>query len=438
MLVVAAAVLVAVNVAADRARATWDLTAERSATLSQQTLRVLRRLDERVRITAFLPRSAPGRVEAATLLARYRRANRRVSFRIVDPVLAPGESQRLEAPPGSAAVESLGREGKVEIAQAPIEIDLTSAIARLIRETSENVCFTTGRRERAVDDAGPEGLAVAAQLLRDNGYAVTTVDLLTAARPPADCDALVIPAPTEELGGSADGLAAYLRQSGKALVLSDPRATDLSPVTSPWGISFERGIVVEVNADARLPGDPLAPIVRRYSEANPGVRGLGPTFFPGVQGVSVNDPDRAGLSVYAVAETTPTSYLERNLGDGTFDPRTDLEGPVGVGAAADDSEVEGSGGRARIRRTRILAFGDVDFASNAFVREASNARLLIQSVDWLTQPEPLLAAVPNFPKVRELELTEARSDYMLYLTTGVVPALFLIAGAFVWVVRRGR
>ena len=49
-----------------------------------------------------------------------------------------------------------------------------------------------------------------------------------------------------------------------------------------------------------------------------------------------------------------------------------------------------------------------------------------------------MTAVPNFPKVRELKLTSARSRYVLALTAGIVPGLFLIAGAMVWVVRRGR
>jgi ABC-type uncharacterized transport system involved in gliding motility auxiliary subunit len=89
-------------------------------------------------------------------------------------------------------------------------------------------------------------------------------------------------------------------------------------------------------------------------------------------------------------------------------------------------------------RTLVIAFGDVDFASNAFFSEASNAKLFIQAIDWLTQPEDLVTAVPNFPKVRELKLTQARNRYMLVLTAGIVPGLFLIAGAMVWVLRRGR
>jgi ABC-type uncharacterized transport system involved in gliding motility auxiliary subunit len=86
----------------------------------------------------------------------------------------------------------------------------------------------------------------------------------------------------------------------------------------------------------------------------------------------------------------------------------------------------------------VIAWGDVDFATNAYFGEASNAKLFIQAIDWLTQPEELVTAVPNFPKVRELKLTQARSRYILLLMAGIIPGLFVIAGAMVWVVRRGR
>ncbi|HVE93142.1 MAG TPA: GldG family protein [Actinomycetota bacterium] len=442
LLAVAAAVVVAVAsvVGAERSRVQWDLTSERSATLSAETLRVLRRLDSRVRITAFFARADAGRVEAATLLSRYRRENRRISFRILDPVQLPGESQRLGAGRGSAAVESLGGDREIEVAPLPIEIDITSAIARLVRPSPGTVCFTTGHGERSVDDESLTGLSQAAKLLRDNGYTVRTAGMLSGAGGLSGCDAAVVAAPVNQPSRDAvTAITEYLSGSGKAVVLSDPlSAADLTPLVDRWGLSFEKGFVLEADPESRLQSDLVSPIVSRYTRSNPAVRGLGPTYFPGLQAVRAKHPGgRPGLAVSAVAVTSRTAYLERSLGDGRFNPETDLEGPLEVGAAADDSEVTGTGPAAGIRRTRILAWGDVDFASNQFIPEASNGRLVVQAVDWLTQPEDLVAAVPSFPKVRELELTEARSRYILYVTAIVVPGLFLIAGAFLWLVRRG-
>lgn len=438
-LVALVVVAVAVNLFVGRLGRAFDLTSEGSATLSEQTRRVLGGLDEDVEITAFFSRDAIGRVEAATLLSRYRKISRHISFRIVDPRLAPGEAERLGiTSQGSSAV--VDEDGQVETAPLTIEIDLTSAIARLIRDSAVTVCFTTGHGERASQDATPSGLGQAAEILVDNGYRIQTLDLLADPRIHADCEAIVVAAPTSPVSeAAAEAITTYLESQGKAFVLTDPSSdVDVSELTEAWGAAFEPGVVIEGDPGSHLPDDFTSPIVARYSEASPAVRGLGPTFFPGVQGVRTPGIDDPGVTAAGIAFTSELSYLDR--GDtGSFDSDVDVPGPVAVGGAVDDSRVSDPGTEeATVLRTRILLWGDVDFASNAFIGEAANARLWVQGVDWLTQPEALVTAVPSFPKLRELELTEARSRYILLLTAGVVPGLFVIAGAFVWILRRGR
>jgi ABC-type uncharacterized transport system involved in gliding motility auxiliary subunit len=435
------AAVLAANVGIGRLHRGWDLTAEGSASLSRETLRVLREVDRRIEVTAFFPREAVGRVEAATLLSRYRKANRRITFRILDPRLVPGEAERLGiSQVGSAAVQDVGHRDRVETAQYTIEIDITSAIARLVRDVEATVCFTSGHGERETGDTSRDGLSEGAAILESNGYRTSTIDLLAAPRVPRRCAAVVMAAPASSLGDEAvRALRVYLEASGKAFVLADPDAdADATPITRPWGIRFVRGVVLEGDAGSHLPTDVTAPIVSRYAGGNPAVRGLGPTFFPRAMGVDARDTGNPGLSATEVALSSPLGYLDRGNVK-SFDPSFDIEGPIAVGAAADQSAVERPGSeRAAIRRTRIFAWGDVDFITNGFIGDAANARLWIQGIDWLTQPEDLVTAVPSFPKVRELNLTEARSRYLLLLTAGVIPGLFLIAGGFVWVVRRGR
>lgn len=430
------AVMFAVYSAVASARVAVDLTAEGSATLSDTTLSVLEGVDRRLEITAFFPREAAGRVEASTLLSRYRDANRRITFRIVDPNIVPGEVQRLGAHEvGNAAVQDLS-DDDVEVAQYTIEIDLTSAIARLLRDVQGTVCFTAGHGERKITGGAEESLSQATEILRNNGYKTEPMDLLATPRIASSCNAVVIAAAENRFSREVRSvLHRYLRASGKLFVLADPEAdADLTPVTKPWGIRFLGGVVVEGSDGAHLPRDLTAPIVTRYAGGSPVVRGLAPTFFPRVMGIEAKATKDPGLTVTELAQTSEISYLDRNDFE-DFDPKVDAPGPVTVGAAADDSEVVR--GRS-IRRTRILAWGDVDFATNGFIGEGANAALFVQGVDWLTQPEDLVTAVPNFPEPRELRLTEARSRYVLFLMAGVIPGLFLIAGAMVWVVRRSR
>jgi ABC-type uncharacterized transport system involved in gliding motility auxiliary subunit len=442
LLVLAAVSVIALALYASVSRAgvAVDLTAEDSATLSEATRVLLRDVDSRVHITAFFPRGSAGRVEAATLLSRYRDANRKITFDILDPVIVPGEAERLGVTDvGSSAVEDL-TDDDVEIAQYTIEIDITSAIARLQRDVTSKVCFSEGHGERPTGEDEPKGIAQSAALLQGNGYQIDTFNLLADPSVPKSCDAVVMAAPKTTFSREArKALSAYLEASGKLFVLADPDATtDLTSVTKRWGISFLGGVVVEGNDGAHLPDDLTAPIVTRYAGGSPVVRGLGPTFFPRVMGVDGKGTDDPGLTVTELASTSAVSYLDRNDFE-RFDPKLDVEGPIAIGASADDSEVKrADSSDAAIARTRVLAWGDVDFATNAFIGDGANAQLFVQGVDWLTQAEDLVAAVPQFPQVRELELTQARSRYVLFLMGGVIPALWVIGGLLVWAVRRSR
>lgn len=428
----AAALLVLVVVAGlavSRNHHLYDLTAERSLTLTDQTRRILDDLDRDVDVTAFLRRDEPGRVEAATLLDRYRKLNRRVEWEVLDPDESPGEVARLGVDPvvGGVALRS-GED--VELAPSVTEQDLTAALARLVRGRTSEVCVTTGHGEARLEQASA--------LLEREGYAVRIVDLLATPEVPPSCTAVALAGPTEPLGDATAALAAWTEADGKLLVLTDPVAdVDLSAVLEPYGLGIQRGVVFEGDPAAVVAGDATAPIVRTYSSGHPIVRRLAPTYFPGVQGVAVDDGAEArvgGLTLSRLADTSGSSYLETAPVEATFDPAVDVPGPVTVAAAADRTRTTGE----RILRTRVVVVGDADFAGDQFLGEAGNATFLLRSVSWLTLEEDLLTLSANLPAERPLGLTDARIAYARVLTAAIVPSVFLLVGATVWAARRRR
>ena len=407
----------------------YDLTEEESLTLTPQTLAVLDGVDRDVEITAFLRRDEPGRVEAAALIDRYGKVNRHIEWDVVDPDDAPGEVARLGVDPvfGGVAVQAGDR---VELAASPIEQDLTAALARLGRDRPAEVCITTGHGE-------PE-LRTAAGLLEGQGYRVRVVDLLATPDVPASCTAVVLASPTAPLGDAAAALAGWVDADGKLLVLTDPIAdVDLATILEPYGVGIGRGIVFEGDPRGVVADDVTSPIVRTYSSGHPVVRRLAPTYFPAVQSVRVDEAAEElvdGLTLSRLADTSETSYLETEPLEAVFDPDDDEGGPVTVAAAAERTRNDGE----RIRRTRIVVVGDVDFATDAFIGEAGNATLLVRAVSWLTLDDELLALSPNLPADRPLRLTDARLAYARLLTAGAVPLGFVLIGSLVWAARRPR
>jgi len=435
-----ALVLVALAVAvvvADRERRVVDLTEDDVLTLAPQTEDVLRSVDRDVDITLFARPDEPGRVEAVSLLDRYRRSQRRIDVEVRDPDRSPGEAARAGIDPllGGVVVETGERR---EVVPFPTEGGLTGAVARLLREEPAVVCLSTGHGERAVDDPGGTGIARLADLLGRDGYQVEVVDLLAAPEPPERCTVLLVAGPTAALRAETErALGRWVAADGRLLLLADPAAVEapLAGVLDDLGIRVERGVVFEGDAGNVVGGDVSAPIVDRFPSASPVTRRLAPIVLPVVQGVVADPrPDEPGLTVTELATTSEQSYLERNPVTPSFDEGEDVAGPVPVAVAADRSRVDG----ADVRRTRVVVVGDVDLAADDAVGEAGNAQLLRQAVAWLTESEDLVAISPNLPADRPLRLTDARLAYARLLTAAVVPALLLLAGVLVWAVRRGR
>lgn len=432
----AAALLVALALGLlERTRRQWDLTSNQSLSLSSTSKDVVRSLHRRVQITAFLDRSIPGRAESAALLERYRRLNPRISYRLRDPAGAAALAQRLGIDPvfGGIALQSGDR---IERAPTVTEQDITAGLARIVRNNHALVCLTSGHGEPDPAATTPNGIADAVALLRSNGYRMKTADLLTSTVVPAECRAVVVTNPTAPLGDKAvAALARFLENDGRALVLSDPESTaDPTPVTKPWGIGFVRGIVAEGDDDHHLPGDPLSVVVTKYGSASPVVTRLAPTLFPGAEGLDAAETSASGRTVALLARSTAASFLEKDPVAFHFDDGTDVPGPITIVAAVDQSRVQAG----RVHRTRLVAAGEADWMTNAFVGQAGNGRLLVQSLDWLTLDEDLVSVSANIPPYRPLPLTDRRRSYALFMAVGVMPLALLLVFGSIWAVRRGR
>lgn len=434
----AAVVIVALGVlvtVAEETRRTYDLTAERSLSLSEQTEQVVRAVRRDATVTAFIGRDDAGRAEISALLGRYRRLNRRIDVRLLDPAASPGEASRLGVAPNAAGLAvTMGDE--TERASIISEQHVTAALARLVRGNRATVCFLAGHGENDPTVMTSDGMTSAAQVLTDNGYSLDQLDLLTRPEVPARCTGVVLAAPKTDLGPAAAAIGRYLAAGGRALVLSDPvSAVDLNPLVEPYGMGFVKGFVLEGDESMRMPGDPFTLAVLRYRSTSPVARGLPPTLFPGAESVTVDaDTETAGLSATAIIRSSDLAYLETEPASAAFDPAKDRAGPVIIGAGADLSGNIGG----TIRRSRVVAIGDVDWATNAYVGQAGNATLFVQAMDWLTLAEDLVSVSPNLPRLRALELTEGRARYARLLSAGVIPGLFLLTGALVWALRRGR
>lgn len=343
-------VVVGVNYLADRRNTTWDTTAGGRFTLAPQTLRILEGLDREVRLVVLdQPRAAARTVE---LFEQYADRSEWIDWEVIDQEAEPARARAYRAaaeagiPFGTVVVASGDRQERVA---APQEADLTNAIVRLLREETKKIYFTTGHRERSLDESGAGGLSAIRSRLEEANYAVAALPLLETAASgaitiPGDAAAVVIPGPERDLlPAEAEALAAHLRSGGKAMLLLDPPGpeaaddrTRLLDLAGEFGVTPAGDVVIDASGVGQLFGFGVeAPLAASYGFHSI-TRGFetAATVFPLAQSLIAPEPGErpAGLTLSELVQTSDASWGERDAdelesGEVTADD-DDREGPL--------------------------------------------------------------------------------------------------------------
>jgi ABC-type uncharacterized transport system involved in gliding motility auxiliary subunit len=122
-------------------------------------------------------------------------------------------------------------------------------------------------------------------------------------------------------------------------------------------------------------------------------------------------------------------------GEARFVAGRDVNGPIPVAAVivepASKATQEGT-------QTRILAFGDSDFASNRFLDYLGNKDLLVNSVNWLAREDDMIGTRPQqkAPGKNQFFISQADSESVFGVAVLWQPGLFLLVGVAVFIRRR--
>ncbi|HEV7467391.1 MAG TPA: DUF4350 domain-containing protein [Candidatus Dormibacteraeota bacterium] len=437
----ALAAAVAVNLVPIPAQARWDLTASGRYTLSRASGEVLQRLTMPARVSAFEPNGSSDAGDARILLDQFARATPRLGYRVLDLSRSRGEALRLGIrDDGQVAVEVGGRR---EVISPLTELTLTSALQRLARGRPQQVCALAGHGERELDDTAPGGYDAARTLLENNAVDTARLDLTVADRVPPQCTVLAMIDPhAAPLPREVQLIGDWMAHSGRMLIAREPNGPDLDPLTARWGLRLLPGLLFD---PARgLAGDPTSVLVNSFPTESPVAREVTGGLFVTAGAVTTAASEDTGLSVARVAQSTDASYLHLDPGSTAYQPDRDRRGPVVIAGAADRSMVQPAGesrvpsGGPSIARTRLLVVADAEWASNEFLGELDNRRLLTNGINWLAGEEDIVAVGGENPDLRRLALTPARRTLMGAVSIGGLPGLALLSGGLVWLRRRGR
>ena len=430
-------ILLFINLLAIRHHHRWDLTHARRFSLSDKTVKVLKSLDRDVLISAFFKGEER---KLADLLSQYSYRSPKVKYRFIDPDKEPGLTRRYGVTSyGTVVVECGEKEEKLDQAT---ESELTNAILKVSRKGKKVIYFLTGHGERDIESTDPQGYNKAKKSIEAENYEVETLLLAREKEIPDDCAVLVVAGPQKQFfADEAKAIAEYLKKGGKAFFMLDPPpALGLEDFMGDWGLRMGKDIVLDASGVGRLFGaGPAMPLVNNYGR-HAITKGFNlMTFFPEVRSVTPEEKPGPGLEVTSLVKTSTQSWGEANLkGEkASFDPAKDLKGPVTIGAVVTkEAEGEKSSTSGKEVKTRLVVFGDSDFAANAYYGLSGNGDLFMNSLSWLAEEEDLISIRPKTPEDRRVNMTGQQARMVFYFSLIILPLIVLGAGGVVWYRRR--
>lgn len=436
-----AAALVLVQAISVENRHQIDLTRGTVFSLAPQTIKIIKGLGAPVSLRGFFRRGSDAAINARVLFQMYQLQGRQITWEIVDPDRNPRMAQEAGARQGDVLVTAAGRHS---LAHHPTEQAITSAILHVTRTQQTAVYFLTGHGEKRLDNKDRGGYSLVRSALEEQGYTVRELSLLDVKRIPDDCELLVVAGPIRALLASElDRMRAWLAAGGSALFLIDPRRKlpGIEGVLSTYRIALDPVVLLDKLVVVGQGGrnfDATVAKVRHYGrhEITAGFHMI--TLYPMARPVRITKAPAGDVNdAHYLAWTGKSSWGETNMdsfreGRATYDD-DDYAPPLPVGAA-----VEHGGSSPGIAHSRIVIYGDSDFANNTFFGLLGNRDLFLNSVAWLTRDENLISIRAKRRTGDRVFITAAQGRLVFVLCLIFPPLAVLSVGATVLSRRRKR
>jgi gliding motility-associatede transport system auxiliary component len=440
-IIVILAVIVVANFLANRYNKSFDATANKRFTLSDQTKKVVGELKQDVTISYF--DRATGMQNAKDLLDRYQNLSSKVHIQYVDllknPTLARAENVSREG----EAVISVG--ARREDAKTFDEEGVTGALIRALKGGERTVCVVTGHGEHQLTDSTQQGAGFSGfqTIVERDNYKVQAVNLQQKADVPSTCTVLVIGGPTGDyIQPEVDAIKKYVESGGRALFMLDPplqighkpisENAALIGLLENWGVTADKDLLLDESAASQLlGGGPEAPVVLQYN-SHPIVNDLTnvSTAFPLSRSLETKNTDKTTNA--KLFSTSTDSFATSNLASSEIriDPAKDKHGPFTLAVAGTYTGAKpGDSGR-------YVVVGNSGWASNQALGFSGNRNLLLNMINWLSSDEDLISIRPKEPEDRRINLTRTQFRMIQTVSQFFLPLIVIVGGVMVWLKRR--
>jgi ABC-type uncharacterized transport system involved in gliding motility auxiliary subunit len=448
---VALAIVVAVNYLASRQNKRWDLTASRQNSLSEQTVKVLQSLTAPVKFTVFDKQTDLERFRGR--LTEYSYNSPQVSVDYIDPDTRPIVAREFDIQAyGTVVIDYMGKRERVT---SDTEQDLTNGLIKAMSTMERKVYFLQGHGEKEPNRTERDGYSAVSGSLRRDNYMVERLVLAQMKEVPDDATVVLIAGPTTDLlDTEAEAIRRYLARAGKLMVMVDPLLgpqaapmPNLEGIVKEWCVTLGNNVVVDLRGSTN---DPSIAVAATYPMHAITERFATLTIYPLARSINPVEGGVNGRTAQTIVETSRQSWAEANLaslageaGVSMDESSGDKVGPVPLGAVVSSASEPPSANPSKTEtgvslkpESRMVVLGVSDFPSNAYAGVPGNLNFFANAISWLAQQESLIAIRPTEAQDRRVTMTVRQQTGVFWASIVVMPALVFLAGIYTWWRRR--
>jgi ABC-type uncharacterized transport system involved in gliding motility auxiliary subunit len=438
-ILVIVAIIATANVLANRYNKSYDTTANKRYSLSDQTAKIVKGLKQDATITYF--DQSTRFQQAKDQLDLYANLSAKVHVEYVDPDKKPQVAREAGVKNYGATIVQIGT--KKEEAKSLNEEGITGAFIRDLKNTTRTVCFVSGSGEHQIEDTDRSGYSAFKDLLAKDDYSAKSISLLQKAEISGECTVVVVGGPSGDYQQpQVDAIRKFVEGGGRAMFLLDPplkigrsEIADNDVLTSllqSWGITPQKDLILDLNPIGQLAGlGPQVALVTSYNRhAIVNEMKGSATGFPLSRSLEVKSGDKT--TVEKLFSSSDTSLATNKLDSPNIDPGDpkNKKGPLTIAAAGSYSTgKENSQGR-------FVVVGSSAWAANSFIKFNGNRDLALNAMNWLSSDEDLISIRPKEREDRRITMTRAQLNWVRITSQFVLPLVVIFAGVSVWWRRR--
>ena len=451
--------LISVNIIAGHFDHSFDLTAERIYTLSDQTIEIIRNLDTDVTIYALFEEHvfySNYYNIINELLIRYSRISPRISLQYRDLLTFPHMIERYRSEfrlpeAGGIIVESDDRfhiispsdlivtdhmfDGQTFVqivTDVILEQQITNAILFVTGNTAPVIYHIVGHNESPLSRSLQERI-------ESSNYVLRELNLLVTGEIPDDCSLLLITTPERDFAPlERDLIIEYIQNGGRIFTAVQGAFTDFpifDEILDAIGIRFNNALLVERGTDNHYPGMSPLTIIPGYPDfsVNEIVQHMilrnALTLTPNATGITASD-EYGFIRIEPLLVTSDFAYGITDITAQTIDYVPGyLLGPFSIAVAITDYETD-------FKAVIIGADSILDEVINTAI-VGGNYEFILAAINWLQNRENNLFILPrNVPEIYVF-MNQTTQAWLVFICLIVIPGIIFGAGACV-VIKRNK